>query len=72
MAEEIPNSLPGKEITGDDVEPIGAEGGVGSITSPEGVLMMSLAVLFDSIGLIPGIGIISDIFAAIIFGLWVF
>jgi hypothetical protein len=47
----------------------GASGG-GSITSPEGILMLCLAAIFDIIGLIPLIGDISDIFAGIIFGGW--
>lgn len=42
----------------------------GNITSPEGVLMLSVAVLFDLIGLIPLVGTISDIFAGIIVGAW--
>ncbi len=42
----------------------------GNITSPEGILMLCVAVIFDIIGLIPGVGDISDILAGAIIGGW--
>lgn len=45
-------------------------GGMGNLTSPEGVLMLSVAAVFDGIGLIPVVGDFSDIVAGIVFALW--
>ncbi|MCX6723555.1 MAG: hypothetical protein NT155_00060 [Candidatus Staskawiczbacteria bacterium] len=44
--------------------------GAGNLISPEGVLMFSVAALFDTIGLIPVVGDFSDIVAGIVFGFW--
>ena len=40
------------------------------LTSPEGIIMLSVAGIFDLIGLVPIVGSISDIFAGIIFVIW--
>ena len=47
-------------------------GGFGSLASPEGFLMMTLAIFFDIIGLIPIVGTVSNIFAGIFFITWTF
>jgi hypothetical protein len=59
-----------------------SDSGVGNLTSPEGVLMLSIALMFDTAIGICGIlaetiigwiiGIILDAFATIVFGLWIF
>jgi hypothetical protein len=50
----------------------GAGGNTGGISSPEGVIVMTAAVVFDILGLIPLVNIASDIIAIIVFGLWLF
>jgi hypothetical protein len=51
---------------GGNSNPIG-----GDVASPEGVIMLSIAVIFDIIGLIPLIGDFSDAIAGILIGAWI-
>jgi hypothetical protein len=50
----------------------GSAGGAGSLFSPEGVIMLLIAGMFDGIGLIPIVGTITDIIAGIFFAGWMF
>ena len=63
-----------KEEKNDDEEKIegdaGGENSGGGIASPEGILLLCVAGLFDGIGLIPVVGDVSDIIAGIVFGAW--
>ncbi len=48
----------------------GTDNNIGNLSSPEGVLILSIAAIFDVIGFVPAIGGISDIIAGIFFSLW--
>lgn len=73
MAEEKPNSpTDSKEDAGEE-ETIGGDDGnsnSGNLTSPEGILMLSIAGIIDVISLIPIINIVSDVLGIIIIGGW--
>ena len=84
MAEEIENTqgttenIAGREETGGPEENAEEEikdeniGGAGNLLSPEGVVMLSVAVTIDLISLIPVVNIVSDIIGMIIIGSWMF
>ena len=42
----------------------------GNLTTPEGIIMLFLAIVFDLLGLIPIVGTVTDILAGIGFGMW--
>lgn len=64
------NNTGGVENTSDESASTEEESVAGNLTSPEGVFLIIFAVIFDLVGLIPIINIISDIIAAIFFGFW--
>lgn len=64
------NSSPGGEGTNEESGSVEGEITAGNLTSPEGVFLILFAAIFDLVGLIPIINIISDIIAAIFFGFW--
>lgn len=73
MANQEPNITVADPVAGGGEgggEAKASEGGGGNLASPEGVLMLCIAVFFDLIGLIPVINTVSDIFAGIIVGAW--
>jgi len=43
----------------------------GNLTSPEGILMLCIAVVIDVISLIPVINVISDVLGIVIIGGWI-
>jgi len=45
-------------------------GNSGNLTTPEGVIMLSAAAIFDIVSLVPGVNVISDIFGIVIIGGW--
>ena len=58
---------------GEDGEKAGASSDSGgSLTSPEAVMMFSIAATFDLIGLIPIVGTITNVIAGFFFGFWAF
>jgi len=66
------NNPNGKDIDTENANPQEVENddNAGGVTSPDGVLNLIIAGIFDGVGFIPVVNIVSDIIAVLYFTIW--